>query len=226
MSVQLNSAITDETEVEADEAWRPGLVFYSATVAVLAIGLYGATLPEANIGWMLISGGLLLLIGLVWLVFLVAAAWDEMRRLYDRWDYQPEPTAAPMTGPPRAAKALRTSVRWLGIPVISVVCIALIPPVHDTRFDLSRSALDTAAEAALADDTPGAGWIGLYPIAEVVIVGPQAVAFEVYGSAGCGLIRAPLGDRTNIESGQIMDPVEGDWWTWCSSRHLGSPPNQ
>lgn len=181
----------------ARREWWAGWVLwpasYLATAAVLYLGVGGSSLPGWNLG--MVMSGFMLGGGIAagWGICFIAAALNARTR---------------MSKPALA--------RWLGIPALGLVCLALmLSGVPATvRFELSRSALDQAAARVEAGETVEPGWIGLIPIDSVEVDGTETYLW-VAGSGGfgqCMLVHAR--DTARPDWGGAHD-LGGNWWLAC-----------
>jgi hypothetical protein len=100
----------------------------------------------------------ILWVALAWFVVLLA------------WLFRVMVSAAGSRG---AAHPVRAFVSWGLAPLLFAGAAVLVfgGYAFDARFELSRGALDQAAQDALAGHAPGAGWIGLYPVNGFIVDG-------------------------------------------------------
>jgi hypothetical protein len=177
--------------------YRPGLGMYGVAVLIVATGLYGASLPGTS--WILPTAYLAgLVVAGVWVVGFILAAQDS-----------------------RLAISRGHWLRWTGIPTLGIMLfgIVLSGAPSQTRFDLSRQALDRAASDARAGLAPGRGWIGLMPVDSVAAYPDGVVTVTVSGTGECGFANLPGAWRADMFAaageGNPTTEVAPGWWGWC-----------
>jgi hypothetical protein len=190
----------DESEtstVPVRREWWAGWIlwplFYLAALGALSLGVSGSSLPGWNLGLVLDAFMAGSAIAVIWGVCFVAAAVNTPVRM-----------------------SRRALARWLGIPALGFVGLALmlsgIPMT--VRFELSRAALDQAAARAAAGQTVDPGWVGLIPVDSVSQEGGEAYFFVAgTGLFGpCALVHEQGSSKPTWP--QIQDFGRG-WWLSC-----------
>jgi hypothetical protein len=174
-------------------AWVLWPVAYLAALGAVSLGVCGSSLPGWNLGLVLDAFMAGSAIAVIWGVCFVAAAVNTPVRM-----------------------SRRALARWLGIPALGFVGLALmlsgIPMT--VRFELSRAALDQAAARAAVGHTVDPGWIGLIPVDWVSQEGGEAYFF-VAGSGWfgpCALVHEQGSSKPTWP--QIQD-FGGGWWLSC-----------
>jgi hypothetical protein len=105
-------------------------------------------------------------------------------------------------------------IRWLGIPMSGVLCLALVlnmVPLR-IRFELSRAAFDQA----VATHREESGTIGLFSIVGIDFQGDGSVYFT---DADMGFLD-PCGFAHTSNLSAPTDGIRdlgGGWWYWCDS---------
>lgn len=153
----------------------PGFVLNGVVIAMFAIAVWRGSELSGVLDSILIAAAAWFFLLLYWLFRIVAGA-----------------GAGTITA--------RSAVRWAVTPSLFVIAGVLVfgGYVSGVRFAISRGALGDAADAALAGETIRAGWVGLYPVEEVIVL-DGAVRFAIDGQNA--LVRDAVGQ-----------PVQGDWY--------------
>jgi hypothetical protein len=175
---------TAPSAVEADvQPTAPGIVLNGAAIVLFVFALWRGSERGGDLGSiMLIAAGWFILL-LYWLFWSVTVA-DERR----------------IDG--------RHLVRWVLAPSLFVLAAALVFGGYalEARFWLSRSALDEAADSALAGVPVAPGWIGLYPVDEVSVEDETTVRFVIPGQHS--LVRAT---ERRTDRSLVYESIEDDW---------------
>jgi hypothetical protein len=106
--------------------------------------------------------------------------------------------------------------RWLGIPIIVILCFALasVDAPFRARFELSRPAFQAAAAGYLAGNTFDGGNVGLFHIDYVDRL-PNGIWFE---DLSLGFID-PCGLAYSADGEPAIDyltmDLGGGWWLAC-----------
>lgn len=171
----------------------PGPIFYLITTS-LALGLLGleayASMSTFLVGMYLF--GVMVAAVIAWAVLFLLALRGRLRRSRRMW------------------------ARWLGIPIIVVLCFALasVGAPFRARFELSRPAFQAAAAGYLAGDTIDGGNIGLFHVDYVDRL-PNGIWFE---DLSLGFID-PCGLAYSADGVPMIDylttDLGGGWWLAC-----------
>jgi hypothetical protein len=193
-----NPWVAPRPRPDPSTVYKPGIWFYLISVVVVLIGIYDSSLP----GGTGISVAVWLagwIMAMVWFVAFVIGANES-----------------------RLSIGSRTWARWVGIPAIGVLFVAMVSTnvPTSTRFQLSRPSLDAAASDARAGHSPSSGWIGLMPVDEIDVYPDGVVTFTVSGGNQCGFANFtgawPNGNWEGTEGGPITK-LATNWWTWCQN---------
>ena len=174
----------------------PGVLFYIATTVAVAVALDASS--RHSLGMLAIAVVLWLAIALMWLVRFISHS--RFRMSAAQW------------------------IRWLVIPAVMgmVFVAALSDSLFDTRFALSRSALDRMAAEVMAGGPTERGVVGLYNVGEVerTANGVRFVLTDV-GLFRSGLAYASTGEPMMAEDNYSplwccgsFEPLVDGWWIW------------
>jgi hypothetical protein len=105
----------------------------------------------------------------------------------------------------------------------AAMLVAFTPVPRTVRFELSRGSFDAAAQAALTGSrTPTTGWIGLYPVVQVIRVATTRVEFDLstdeegYPTGFIYIVGSAL-YHPNVTDPAVYDRLGeylgGAWWT-------------
>jgi hypothetical protein len=177
--------------------WWAGWVLwplaYLVTAVVFCLGVAAASLPGVNLGELFTAFLAGTIVAAVWVLCFLAAALNTRVRM-----------------------SRRALARWLGIPVLGAICLALmlsgIPAT--VRFELSRAELDKAAARAESGQSVEPGWIGLIPIDSIESQGSETW-FVVPGSGGFGPCALVHQAGTAQTVGRSVQNFGGGWWLAC-----------
>jgi hypothetical protein len=124
----------------------------------------------------------------------------------------------------RLANSRRTWARWATPPAIFFVAVALMTSGFPTttRFRLSQPALENAAVQARSGKPVGAGWIGLFDVRQVRVVG-QATFFDLQGTDQCSYALGTSDNDSDVRAWlynawNATDYGDG-WWYGCTSNY-------
>ncbi len=172
---------------------------YLITTCSVAIGLYATSQPGWDLGLALVAGVACWTISAMWVFSFVSVVARLVHRMSNA-----------------------TLARWIGIPLLGYVSLALVffDVPATVRFDLSRPAMEQAADDLKAGDSPQPGWIGLMHIDGLRLDADGTTILTVQsfvrGGAYCGFAYNP--ERTPIEGTYVLGRRLADgWWTWCDA---------
>jgi hypothetical protein len=182
----------EREHVETSHPYAPGFAFYLVAIAAGVALLVIASGEE-------ILGILLMLyvglgLGLVWLVTFAISAFQSRLRM-----------------------TRRSWLRWLGLPAMGFLCLALAMGSYPLRlrFELSRPALEDAVRRAAAGQDLPAGNYGLFRVDGFMTLDDGGVFLEM-DSTGfidpCGLAYSSA-NRPAIKSATV--DLGGGWWFAC-----------
>ncbi len=172
--------------VDATRAHRltrpPGILFNVTALAMFVAAVWRGSERSGVLDSILLIAAAWFFVLLAWLFRLVAGAGARMI-------------------------TVRSVGRWILAPVLFVLAgvLVLSDGAMDARFALSRGALDEAADAALAGREVPAGWVGLYPVRNVLVEG-GTVSFLIDGQYA--FVRDPPGGSDSVV---WYEPMGGGW---------------
>jgi hypothetical protein len=183
----------EQSDLETDEVYRPGLALYGVAVFAGLVILAAFASHDFVVLLTVWAFGLPLWLGLPvgWtMLFAIDLVRSRLRLSPMNW------------------------ARWMALPAMGILCVALALTGAPflMRFDLSRTALDEAAARSRAGERIDPGWIGLFQFDAVWEQGND-IYFGGYATTffdPCYLVHSPEGEP----SGVVSD-LGGGWWEAC-----------